>query len=56
MFGLSIRTLLLSLFGTMLLFIAGQSYIGLSKIGAVNNSVVDIANELDAPRSPRPKT
>jgi len=43
MFGLSIRTLLLGLFGTMLLFIAGQSYIGLSKIGAVNNSVVDIA-------------
>ena len=43
MFGLSIRTLLLGLFGTMLLFVAGQSYIGLNKIGAVNNSVVDIA-------------
>ena len=43
MFGLSIRTLLLGLFGTMLLFIAGQSYVGLSKVGAVNNSVIDIA-------------
>src|ERR1700759_2561482 len=43
MFGLSIRTLLLGLFGTMLLFVAGQSYVGLSKIGAVNDSVVDIS-------------
>ena len=35
--------MLLIAVAVMVLFIAGQSYIGLSKIGSINSNVVDIA-------------
>jgi hypothetical protein len=43
MFGLSIRSLLMGLFGLMALIIAGDGLIAVNKISAVNNGVVDIA-------------
>ena len=43
MFGLSIRSLLLGLFGIMMLTIIGQGLLAVTKISAVNDSVVDMA-------------
>jgi methyl-accepting chemotaxis protein len=43
MFGLSIRSLLIGLFGIMVLIIGGEGLLAINKIGAVNGSVVDIA-------------
>ena len=40
MLGLSIRTLLLSLFGLLVGIVGGQGYLATSKIAAVNDSVV----------------
>src|SRR4051794_20067050 len=44
MFGLSIRSLLMGLFGLMALIIGGEGLLAIDKISAVNNSVVEIAN------------
>jgi methyl-accepting chemotaxis protein len=43
MFGLSIRSLLMGLFGLLALIIAGEGLLAVNKIAAVNDSVVDIA-------------
>ena len=43
MLGLSIRSLLLALFSMMALFVAGQSYVGLHAVSAVNSSVIEIS-------------
>ncbi|MEN3377447.1 MAG: methyl-accepting chemotaxis protein [Hyphomicrobiales bacterium] len=43
MFGLSIRALLMGLFALMALIIGGEGLLAISKISAVNNSVVEIA-------------
>jgi methyl-accepting chemotaxis protein len=43
MFGLSIRTLLLGLFGLMIVIVVGLGAFALNKIATVNNSTVDIA-------------
>jgi methyl-accepting chemotaxis protein len=43
MLGLSIRSLLLGLFGVMVLIIAGQGFLANNKVAAVNDSVVDLA-------------
>jgi methyl-accepting chemotaxis protein len=43
MLGLSIRSLLMALFSVMALFIAGQSYVGLNAVNAVNNSVIEVS-------------
>jgi methyl-accepting chemotaxis protein len=43
MFGLSIRSLLMGLFGLMALIIGGEGLLAINKISAVNNSVVEIA-------------
>jgi methyl-accepting chemotaxis protein len=43
MFGLSIRALLMGLFALMALIIGGEGLLAISKIAAVNNSVVEIA-------------
>jgi len=54
MFGLSIRTLLIGLFALMALIVGGEGLLALSKIAAVNASVVDMATNwlpsLDAVR------
>ena len=42
MFGLSIRSLLVGLFTLMMVIIAGQGYLAINKISAVNDSVVDL--------------
>jgi methyl-accepting chemotaxis protein len=42
MFGLSIRSLLVGLFTLMMVIIAGQGYLAITKISAVNDSVVDL--------------
>lgn len=42
MFGLSIRSMLMGLFGAMALIIIGQGLFALNKIGAVNRSTLDI--------------
>jgi len=43
MFGLSIKSLLTSLFALMVLVIGAQGLLALNKIGSVNDSVVDLA-------------
>jgi hypothetical protein len=43
MFGVSIRSMLMVLFGLLGLIIGGQGYLAVSKIDAVNDSVADIA-------------
>src|SRR5207302_9935052 len=43
MFGLSIRSLLMGLFGLMALIIGGEGLLAINKISAVNNSVVEMA-------------
>src|SRR5262245_9684243 len=43
MFGLSIRSLLIGLFAVMALIVGGEGILGISKIGAVHTSVVDMA-------------
>jgi methyl-accepting chemotaxis protein len=43
MFGLSIRSLLMGLFGLLALIIAGEGLLAITKISAVNDSVVDMA-------------
>ncbi len=43
MFGLSIRSLLIGLFGLLALTIGGEGLLAISKIAAVNASVIDIA-------------
>jgi methyl-accepting chemotaxis protein len=43
MFGLSIRSLLLGLFGVLVLIVGGQGILAINKVGAVNDSVVDIS-------------
>jgi methyl-accepting chemotaxis protein len=54
MLGLSIRSLLLGLFALLALVVGGEGLLAINKIGAVNNSVVDIATNwmpsLDAAR------
>ena len=54
MFGLSIRSLLVGLFALLALVVGGEGLLAINKIGAVNNSVVDIATNwmpsLDAAR------
>jgi methyl-accepting chemotaxis protein len=42
MFGLSIRSLLVSLFTLMMVIVAGQGFLAINKISAVNDSVVDL--------------
>jgi methyl-accepting chemotaxis protein len=42
MFGLSIRSLLVGLFGLMMAIVAGQGFLAVNRIAAVNASVVDI--------------
>src|ERR1700732_3218410 len=44
MFGLSIRSVLMGLFGLMALVIVGQGVLALNKTAAVNESTVDLAN------------
>jgi len=44
MFGLSIRSLLMGLFGLLAVMIAGQGILALNKVAAINASVVDLAD------------
>src|SRR4051812_6712661 len=44
MFGLTIRSMLMGLFGLMALVIVGQGILALNKTAAVNDSMVDLAN------------
>src|SRR4051812_33928776 len=44
MFGLTIRSMLMGLFGLMALVIVGQGILALNKTAAVNESTVDLAN------------
>ena len=44
MFGLSIRSLLMGLFGLLAAMIAGQGILALNKVAAINASVVDLAD------------
>jgi len=43
MFGLSVRSLLIGLFGLMAVLIGGQGFLSLNKVAAVDAGVVDIA-------------
>src|SRR6185312_364813 len=43
MLGLSIKSLLLGLFGLLVAIIGGQGYLATSKVSAVNDSVIDLA-------------
>jgi methyl-accepting chemotaxis protein len=43
MFGLSIRSLLMGLFALMALVVGGEGFLAISKVSAVNHSVVDIS-------------
>jgi methyl-accepting chemotaxis protein len=44
MFGLSIRSLLIGLFAVMALVVGGEGILSINKIGLVNSSVVDMAD------------